>query len=175
MIAVGQEAPNFDLTSTEDVVLQLRDEVPRTAVVLYLTADPAAPEARRDLAALAARHDALAELRAKVLVVSPAPLAALKQAQREQKLPFPLLHDDRNLAAAYGFVAAAAAEGQPAAPPAPGLFAVGRDQKVSYAAQPAGDVAAALAAVEALLRAQGRPTARYPKGIVNRLIDRWVN
>ncbi len=175
MAAVGQEAPNFDLTSTEDVVLQLRDEVPRIAVVLYFAADPASPEARRDLAALAARHAGLAALRAKILVVSPAPLQALKQAQREQKLPFPLLHDDRNFTAAYGIAAPAAAEGQPAAAPAPGLFLVGRDQKLVYAAHPAGDVGAALPAVEALLRQQGRPTARYPKGIVNRLIDRRVN
>ena len=175
MIEVGQEAPNFDLASTEDVVLQLRDEVPRTAVVLYFTADPAAPPAQRDLAALAARHAALSELRAKVLVVSPAPLATLKQVQRAQKLPFALLHDDRDFAARYGVVAPAAGEGQPAIPAAPGLFAVGRDQKLFYVAHPAGDVAAALPAIEAMLRAQGRPTARYPKGIVNRWIDRWVN
>ena len=34
-LSPGDEAPNFDLTSTEDVVLMLRDEVSRTAALLY--------------------------------------------------------------------------------------------------------------------------------------------
>ena len=36
-LVVGDEAPNFDLTSTEDVVLMLCDEVPRMAVLLYFS------------------------------------------------------------------------------------------------------------------------------------------
>lgn len=34
-LAIGDVAPNFDLSSTEDVLLMLRDEAPRTAVLLY--------------------------------------------------------------------------------------------------------------------------------------------
>ena len=39
-ISIGDQAPDFDLTSTEGSLLMLRDEVPRTAVVLYVFADP---------------------------------------------------------------------------------------------------------------------------------------
>jgi peroxiredoxin len=169
-VAVGDEAPNFDLTSTEGVVLMLRDEVPRTAVVLYVFADPASEGARRDLASLAAQTAALQRLRAKVLAMSPAPLAALQAAQRELGLDFPLLHDDRGFAAAYG-VAAAAAEGASA----PALALVGRDQRLLWLAHPAPPATEALPEILKLLRAQPSPTALYPRSVVNRLVDRWVN
>ncbi len=169
-IAIGDEAPNFDLTSTEDVVLMLRDEVPRTAVVLYFFADPADSRVRRDLEALGARAAALAALRAKALAVAPAPLAALKQLQRELSLPFPLLHDDRAKSAAYGV--APAAEGQ-AAPPV--LAVVSRAQKILWLQNPAPPVAETMLELEKLLRGQPSPTALYPKSVINRWIDRWVN
>ena len=55
----GVEAPNFDLTSTEDVVLMLRDEVPRMAVVLYFFADPGSDRSRQDLQVLAQVQNSL--------------------------------------------------------------------------------------------------------------------
>ena len=61
-VSIGDEAPNFDLTSTEDVVIMLRDEVPRSAVLLYVFSDPFADATREDLQALATAARRLAEL-----------------------------------------------------------------------------------------------------------------
>lgn len=162
-IAIGDEAPNFDLTSTEDVVLMLRDEVPRTTVVLYFFADPASPAVRGDLAALSARHAAWRRLSAKALAVSPAPLAALKPVQRELGLSFPLLHDDRGRSAAYGVESA------------PALAVVSREQRLVWLANPVAAVADVLPEVEKLLRSEPSPTALYPRSVINRWVDRWVN
>jgi len=94
-IAIGDEAPNFDLSSTEDALLMLKDEVVRTAIVVYFFADPASDRAHRDLDALNRGLDSLARAGARVLAVSPAKLDELKKLQVERKLLFPLLHDDR--------------------------------------------------------------------------------
>ena len=118
----GVEAPNFDLTSTEDVVLMLRDEVPRVAVVLYFFADPESDRCRQDLQALAGAQAALAAKRAVILGVSRTKLDALKQAQHDLDLRFPLLFDDRNFSAAYGIEVPE--EGEPES----ALFVVDRDQ-----------------------------------------------
>ncbi len=162
----GDEAPNFDLTSTEDVLLMLADEVVRTAIVLYVCGEVASERVRGDLRALAARRDRLAEASARILVVSPAPLAELKAVQRELALPFPLLHDDRAFSARYGV---AGAEGEPA------LFLVDRRQRLAWAAQPAAAVAEALPELEKFVAALPSPTASLPRSVVNRLIDRIVN
>jgi hypothetical protein len=95
-ISIGDQAPNFDLTSTEGSLLMLRDEVPRTAVVLYFFSDPASERTRRDLQALGAKKQDLKKLHAKALAVSRAELLSLQKLQAELKLPFPLLHDDRD-------------------------------------------------------------------------------
>ena len=57
-ITIGDEAPNFDLSSTEGVLLMLRDEVPRTSVLLYFFSDLDGAETRADLQALAGAPDA---------------------------------------------------------------------------------------------------------------------
>lgn len=168
-ISIGDEAPNFDLTSTEDVVLMLRDEVPRSAVVLYFFGSAADERVRRDLRALADRSAALARRHAQVLGISPAKLDGLKALQRELGLPFPLLHDDRGFSRAYGLQPAA--EGEEVDPR---LVVVGRRQQVLWLADPPA-VSAALPEVEKVLRAEPRPTAGYPRSVINRLIDRWVN
>ncbi len=59
-VSIGDEAPNFDLSSTEDALLMLKDEVIRTAVVVYFFADPASDRVQRDLDALSRRVEALA-------------------------------------------------------------------------------------------------------------------
>ena len=82
-LAVGDEAPNFDLTSTEDVVLMLRDECVRTGVVLYLFHDTEGDRVRDDLLALARRWDELSAADSRVLGVSRAKLPELKQLQKE--------------------------------------------------------------------------------------------
>ena len=164
-LQVGDEAPNFDLTSTEDVLLMLRDEVPRTAVVLYFFASAGEARAVADLDALSARRAALAELDAKAMAISPAPLAELKKLQAERRLEFPLLHDDRGFATAYGF--------EPAAPPA--LYVVDRWQKILWLQNPVASVAAALPEIEKLLGKTPPPTALYPKKVINRWIARWVS
>ena len=163
-ISIGDEAPNFDLSSTEDALLMLRDEVGQATVVLYFFADPESDAARRDLDALNRGLDALKRLRTRVLAISPAKLDDLKKVQVARKLLFPLLHDDRNFAEKYGVSEA------------PALVAVSREQRVLWQANPvAGGVESALPQVLALLKGQPSLTAAYPRKVVNRLVDRWVN
>lgn len=169
-ISIGDVAPNFDLSSTEDVLLMLRDEVVRTPVVLYFFADPDSERCRRDLQALARRKEALARLRSKVLAVAPLPLDRLKELQRELDLRFPLLRDDRGFAADYGVTGA----GEDAAAD-PALVVVDRRQQVRLLSNPVASVEDALPQVEKLLAGLPSATSLYPRSVVNRLVDRWVN
>jgi peroxiredoxin len=169
-ISIGDEAPNFDLSSTEDALLMLKDEVTRTAMVIYFFANPADERVLRDLDALNARRNALVKLQVRILAVSPTPLDDLRKLQRERKLLFPLLHDDRNFSAAYGV--AAPEEGRPAAP---ALVVVDRRQRLRFIANPVASVEDSLAQVESAIKDLPSPTKSYPKAVINRLIDRWVN
>lgn len=169
-LSIDDEAPNFDLTSTEDVVIMLRDEVPRSAVLLYLFSDPAAEATRADLQALAAAARRLAELPLSVLAISPAKLDELKVVQRSLGLPFPLLVDDRGFSAEYGVVAPSEDE---AAQPA--LVVVDRQQRIRWIANPAGSVADAIERLESDLKRLPSTTSNYPRKVINRLVDRWVN
>jgi len=169
-ISIGDQAPNFDLSSTENCLLMLRDEVPRTAVVLYFFSDPASERARRDLAALGRSRQDLVAAHAKPLAISRADLASLQKLQSELRLPFPLLHDDRDFSSRYGV--AAAQEGQE---PAPALFVVNRLQKVLWLANPVASVEDALPEVVKSLKDQGSTAGNYPRAVINRLVDRWVN
>jgi peroxiredoxin len=169
-ISIGDVAPNFDLSSTEDAVLMLKDEVVRTALVVYFFADLTSDRVLQDLDALSRFQEPLRKLAAKVLAVSPAKLDDLKRLQVSRKLLFPLLHDDRNFSAAYGVVPPA--EDRPASP---ALVVVGRRQDVKWVANPVASVSEALPQVEKLLKDLPSPTRSYPKSVVNRLIDRLVN
>lgn len=169
-ISIGDVAPNFDLSSTEDALLMLKDEVVRTAVLVYFFADPASDRAHRDLDALSGRIESLRKMAVRVLGVSPAKLDDLRKLQMERKILFPLLHDDRKFSAAYGVTSPE--EGRPADP---ALVVVDRRQEVKWLANPVASVAEALPQVEALLKAMPSPTGSYPKSVINRLIDRWVN
>ena len=169
-ISIGDEAPNFDLSSTEDALLMLKDEVTRTALVVYFFSNPADERVLRDLDALNARRDALAKLQVRILAVSPTPLDALRKLQRERKLLFPLLHDDRNFSAAYGVVAPE--EGRPAAP---ALVVVDRRQRLRFIANPVASVQESMAQVESAIKDLPSPTKSYPKSVINRIVDRWVN
>jgi peroxiredoxin len=174
-ISIGDEAPNFDLTSTEDALLMLRDEIIQTAIVLYFFADPAADRTGSDLDALNKNLDPLGRLRARVLGISPVKIDELKKLQVQRKLLFPLLHDDRDFSARYGVTTPPAVEGQTPAPAAPALVVVSRRQKVLWLANPVAAVADLLPELLKVLKAQPSPTASYPKKVINRLIDRWVN
>ena len=169
-ISTGDEAPNFDLTSTEDALLMLRDEIIQNAVVLFFFADPESDGARRDLDALNNSLRDLAKEKTRILAISPAKIEALKKVQLERKLLFPLLHDDRDFAAKYGVVPPA--EGQPAAA---ALAVVSRKQKILWLANPIASVAGAIPEILRLLKALPSPTASYPRKVINRLVDRWVN
>ncbi len=169
-LAAGDVAPDFDLTSTEDVILMLKDEVPRTPVLLYVFSGGQDPQARADLVELERRREAILERRAKILGLSPAPLAELKKLQADLRLRFPLLADDRGFAKAYGLEAPA--EGQ-AAPPA--LYLVGRDLRVLSSERPVMTIAGALDAIEKQLSSQPSSAAGYPRKVINRWIDRWVH
>ena len=83
---------------------------------------------------------------------------------------FPLLRDDRDFAARYGVVANG--EGQP---PAPALVVVSRRQRILWLANPVASVVDALPQLLQVLRGQPTPTANYPKSVISRWIDRWVN
>lgn len=169
-ISIGDEAPNFDLSSTEDALLMLKDEVTRTALVVYFFANPADERVLRDLEALNARRNALVKLQVRILAVSPTPLDDLRKLQHERKLLFPLLHDDRNFSAAYGVVAPE--EGRPAAP---ALVVVDRRQRLRFIANPVASVEDSMAQVESSIKDLPSPTKSYPKAVINRFIDRWVN
>lgn len=168
-LSIGDEAPNFDLSSTEDAVLMLRDEVARNSAVVYFFADPSDPRAERDLDALNQHLDRLARRSARILAVSPAKLGDLKKLQAGRKLLFPLLHDDRNFSASYGVVAL---EEKPAAP---ALVVVGRKQRILWLANPVAAVAEAMPQVDKVLEAQPSPAKSYPKSVINRLIDKMVS
>jgi len=163
-LSIADEAPNFDLSSTENAVLMLRDEVTQNAIVVYFFADPSDERARRDLDALNGHLDRLGQRSTRVLAVSPAKLDDLKKLQAERKLLFPLLHDDRNFSASYGVQ-----------PPAPALVVVSRKQRVLWLANPVAAVAEALPQVEKVLDDQPSPTKSYPKSVINRLVDKIVN
>jgi len=168
-LATGDEAPNFDLTSTEDVVLMLRDEVSRTAVLLFFF-DAEAEASREALAALAGAWSRLGRHRARVFGLSTASPEALKQLQIELALPFPLLSDDRGFSAHYGIEAAADGDSQP-----PALFVVDRRQRIAWAANPAPVMAEALNAVDKVLAGLPGSASNYPKSVVNRVVNWWVN
>jgi len=164
LLSIADEAPNFDLSSTEDAVLMLRDEVSRTAVIVYFFADPADSRTHADLDALNGHLDRLARQTTRVLAVSPAPLDDLKKLQAGRKLLFPLLHDDRGFSAAYGVAAAD-----------PALVLVSRRQRVLWLANPVASVAAALPEAEKVLGGQPSPVKDYPASVINGLIDKLVN
>lgn len=163
-LSIADEAPNFDLSSTEDAVLMLRDEVARNSVVVYFFTDPADARAERDLDELNRHLDPLARRSARVLAVSPAKLDDLKTLQAGRKLLFPLLHDDRSFSASYGV-----------APGAPALVLVGRRQRILWLANPVAAVAEAMPQVEKVLDEQPSPAKDYPKSVINRLIDKLVS
>ena len=169
-VTEGDLAPNFDLTSTEDVLLMLRDEVPRTAVLLYFFGDPGDPSTRRDLVALGREHSFFKIRFTNILVVSPAVLDELKEVQRDLKLPFPLLHDDRDLASDYGIEAATEE-----APQAPALFLVNHQQSILWMANPAGSVEDGLTEIARLVRGLPKSTVNYPRRATNFLVDWWVH
>jgi len=169
-LAPGDEAPNFDLASTEDVVLMLCDETARMAQVLYFFSDPEDETARRDLAVLARQRDGFQEIGVCIMGVSPAKLDPLKSLQGELELPFPLLFDDRGFAAAYGFESA-----DEETPPAPLIVLIDRQQTVRWVGSPGAAVEGQLAELAAALKKLPSPTANYPRSIVNRFVDRRVN
>ena len=168
-LAEGDRAPDFDLSSTEDAVLMLRDEVPRSAVLLYFFADPADDRVRRDLAAMAGRREEFGRLGLKVMGVSPAKMDGLKTTQRDLGLWFPLLRDDRGFSRSYGVEAAEDAA------PEPALVLVDRGQDVLWIANPAPEFEQVASTVVGRLKSLPSPTANYPRSVINRLVDRWVN
>ena len=168
-LAPGDEAPNFDLTSTEDVVLMLRDEVSRTAALLYFF-DAADEACREPLATLAAGWSRLGRHRARVFGVATADVEVLKELQSELSLPFPLLSDDRGFSAQYGVTAPAEDQSPP-----PALVLVDRRQRIAWMANPAPAMGEALDAVDKVLADLPGPASNYPKSVVNRVVNWWVN
>ncbi|MGB5813909.1 MAG: redoxin domain-containing protein [Thermoanaerobaculia bacterium] len=169
-VAVGSEAPNFDLTSTEDVVLMLRDEVTRMAMVLYFFADPDSDRARSDLRVLADRQQTLKEQTATILGICPAKLPVLKQLQQDLELPFPLLTDDRKFSLAYG-VGTESEEAEPQ----PALMLVDRRQRIAWQANPVTSVDGDLLELQKVLAGLGATTSNYPRSVINRLVARFVS
>ena len=169
-LSIDQEAPDFDLSSTEGALLMLRDEVPRTAVLLYFFGDPESVRVRQDLEVLREQRPSLAKWQAKVLAVSPAKLAQLKELQAALRLPFPLLRDDRNFAAAYGVDPAAEGEDSE-----PALYLVDYSRIVIWMANPVASVHGAMNEIVEILKRQKSPTTNYPRSVINRLMDFWFN
>ena len=169
-LSEGDLAPNFDLASTEDVVLMLRDEVPRRAAVLYFFGDPTAEATRRDLMALSRRQESLNRSFTNILAISPRGVDELKAVQSDLKLGYPLLYDDRGLASGYGVEPASEER-----PQAPALFLVNRQQKILWAANPVESVESSLEELARLTRALPKSTENYPRRATNFLVDWWVH
>ena len=106
-----------------------------------------------------------------MLALSRADLASLQKVQAELKLPFPLLHDDRDFSSRYGVAAA----GRRARRSSPALYVVNRQQNVLWLSNPVAAVEEAMPEVLKSLKDQGSPTGNYPRAVINRLVDRWVN
>ncbi len=168
-LKIGEEAPNFDLTSTEDVLLMLRDEVPRVFVVLYFFGDPTQEPFRSNLAALEQRRKGLLTEQTVLLGISASKMPALKATQKDLHLGFPLLNDDRDFSDAYGVETPEESE------PKPALFLVGRDQRVLWQANPCSSIETGLDEILAIVRKQPSQTANLPSSVVNRVVDWWVN
>lgn len=168
-ITVGDRAPNFDLSSTEDVLLMLRDEVPRMAILLYFFQDPANSVAREDLQTLSGRVRDLAGAGARILAISPTKVAGLKALQQELDLRFPLLCDDRDFSAGYGL---SAEEGADTAPVTPVMLLIDRDQTVLWIKAATTDVEQACAEIMGELKKLPSSTVAYPKSVINRIVDR---
>ena len=166
MLKIGDEAPNFDLASTEDAILMLRDEVPRTPVLLLFFGE--AEAGRPHLEVLSRLFPELARAGVKTLAVSSVKLEELKTLQRELHLGFPLLHDDRNLAAAYGASASEEATGESTT-----LALIGRNQRILWIDRSEVSADAIRSAVASARKVSS--TVNYPRRVINRLVDRWVN
>lgn len=160
---LGAGAPNFDLASTEGVVIMLRDEVPRSGVVLYLFSGDADEQVEKDLLALEAKRASIASSSSRILALSNLELDALAGLQARLGLGYPLLHDDREFLIAYGV----SEQGGNRA-----LFLVGHDETIRWTARPLDTVESAIDGLLAALAALPRSTANYPKSILNWLIDR---
>jgi len=170
VLSIGDQAPDFDLSSTEDSLLMLRDEAARSSVVLFLFPDGSDEQVRAGLLTLGRHRQALAEVQARVLGVAPQKVADLKQLQRELKLPFPLLRDDRGFSAAYGIESDEDSDALQTA-----LVVVDRQQQIAWYAQPAPRLDEVMPELLRILGKLPAPTRSYPRSVVNRLVDRWVN
>ncbi len=185
-LAVGSDAPDFDLTSTEDVLLMLRDEVPRTALVLYVFLD-IDDATHAELKALAAEVPRWSEEGVKVLAMAPIKVAQLKQLQAELELPFPLLEDDRDFCARYGVEApestsSEADESSEAAQPEPPcdhvsrrLVLVDRHGKVAWRSEGWNGLGEALAGLNKSKAIKQPPLTNYPGQVINKLVNWWIN
>jgi peroxiredoxin len=162
-LTVGDPAPNFDLTSTENVVLMLRDEVPRVQVLLYFF--DGVHEATGQLVELARGAVEWAGKGIRILGISQAPLEDLAAAQQKNGLPFPLLHDDRELSALYG---AGCGEGSVA-------VLVDHDQRIAMIERQPQDLSGSVSSFLAERGKRRNSTANYPTSVINRLVKRWVN
>lgn len=166
-LKTGDRAPNFDLSSTEGVLLMLCDEVPRSPLLLAFVA--AAEAGRETLRELAARHADFTRRGLKVLVVSSDPLAELQALQQELELPFPLLHDDRGFSKLYGFDPAEDGAAQTL------LVLVDQGQRVLLVADGQASLETALANVLSEVDRLPSSSVNYPRTVINRLVDRWVS
>jgi peroxiredoxin len=162
-LTVGNQAPNFDLTSTEGVVLMLHDEVPRMQVLLYLFQD--LEMATTDLSALSQNAARLAGKGIKIIAVSPVSLDELKVTQQQLELPFPLLHDDRDFSLAYGV-----GGGTPAA-----LVLVDRNRQISWLERGKPGLGSLVASLPEGRSGNRESTSNYPRSVINRFVDHWVN
>jgi len=168
-ISIHDKAPDFDLSSTEGALLMLRDEIPRTSVLLYLFVDPDSVRVRKDLVSLGEQRRSLADSSVKILGMSATKMPALKALQVELQLPFPLLRDDRDFMAAYGLEAPE--EGEEAAS---GLYLVNQHQEVDWLANPLSSVDEVVGEIRSLIKKQASPTTNYPKSVINRLVERFA-
>ncbi len=164
-LSIDAPAPDFDLTSTEDVLLMLRDEVPRNAVLLYVFSE-IDDAARDDLSALSALVPDWGAKNLRVMALAPVKVAQLKQLQQELQLAFPLLEDDRDFCARYGVGEEASARR---------LVLVDRHGKVGWETDSWSDISSLSGEITANGAVKETTLVNYPGKVVNRLVNWWVN
>ena len=162
-LTVGDPAPNFDLTSTANAVLMLRDEVPRVQVLLYFF--DGVSEAIGPLEELARNTAELAARGVKILGVSESSLEELAAVQQRARLPFPLLHDDRELSKLYG---AGSGEGPVAA-------FVDHHQCIARIERQPADLGELISSFLAERGKRSDSTVNYPTSVITRLVNRWAS
>jgi rhodanese-related sulfurtransferase/peroxiredoxin len=144
-LPVGTEAPALSLTADEGTWIKLRDLAGRQNAVLLFLRCVAKDEIQRQLVALNALVDPLAELDTRIFGINASRPDTLRTQREKMDLDFPFLYDP------FAFTARAfGAAGRMAPKCRTVAFLVGKDQVIAMAQEGVPDPEALMAAVRTL-------------------------